>query len=58
MDWTFQQKLVGLISTIGLSDILEILLVAIIFYKLYKVIEGTRAITLAKGIFILFLANF
>ena len=58
MDWTFQQKLVGLISTIGLSDILEILLVAIIFYKLYKVIEGTRAITLAKGIFVLFLANF
>lgn len=58
MDWTFQQKLVGLISTIGLSDILEILLVAIIFYKLYKVIEGTRAITLAKGIFVLFVMNF
>ena len=37
---------------------MEILLVAIIFYKLYKVIEGTRAITLAKGIFVLFLANF
>lgn len=58
MDWTFPQKLVGLISTIGLSDILEILLVAIIFYKLYKVIEGTRAITLAKGIFVLFVMNF
>ena len=58
MDWTFQQKLVGLISTIGLSDVLEIILVAIIFYKLYKVIEGTRAITLAKGIFVLFLMNF
>ena len=58
MDWTFHQKLKGLISTIGLSDVLEILLVAIIFYKLYKVIEGTRAITLAKGIFVLFLVNF
>ena len=58
MDWTFPPKLVGLISTIGLSDILEILLVAIIFYKLYKVIEGTRAITLAKGIFVLFVMNF
>ena len=58
MDWTFQQKIVGLISTIGLSDVLEILLVAIIFYKLYKVIEGTRAITLAKGIFVLFVMNF
>lgn len=58
MDWSFPQKLMGLISTIGFSDILEILLVAIIFYKLYKVIEGTRAITLAKGIFVLFMANF
>ena len=57
-DWSFPLKLKGLISTIGLSDILEIILVAIIFYKLYKVIEGTRAITLAKGIFVLFFVNF
>lgn len=58
MDWSFPLKLQGLISTIRLSDVLEIILVAIIFYKLYKVIEGTRAITLAKGIFVLFLVNF
>ena len=58
MDWSFPLKLKGLISTIVLSDILEILLVAIIFYKLYKIIEGTRAITLAKGILVLFILNF
>lgn len=57
-DWSFPIKLKGLISTISISDILEIVLVAIIFYKLYKVIEGTRAITLAKGIFVLFFVNF
>ena len=58
MDWSFPMKLKGLISTIVFSDILEILLVAIIFYKLYKFIEGTRAITLAKGISVLFVMNF
>lgn len=54
----FPEKLVGLASTIQPSDILEILLVAIILYKLYAMIEGTRAITLVKGILILFMANF
>lgn len=57
-DWSFPLKLKGLISTISISDILEIVLVAVIFYKLYKVIEDTRAITLAKGIFVLFFVNF
>ncbi|MBR6012699.1 MAG: diadenylate cyclase CdaA [Selenomonadaceae bacterium] len=58
MDWSFPLKLKGLISTLVISDVLEILLVAVIFYKLYKIIEGTRAITLAKGIFVLFFLNF
>lgn len=57
-DISLPQKIGGLISTISFEDILEILLVAIIFYKLYKMIEGTRAITLVKGILVLFLANF
>lgn len=57
-DWSFPFKLKGLISTISISDVLEIILVAVIFYKLYEVIEGTRAITLAKGIFVLFFVNF
>ena len=51
-------KLAGLISTIRPSDLLEILLVAIILYKLYAMLEGTRAITLVKGILVLFMANF
>lgn len=54
----FPEKLFGLASTIRPSDILEILLVAIIFYKLYAMIEGTRAITLVKGILVLFMMNF
>ena len=54
----FQEKLLGLASTIRPADILEILLVAIIFYKLYAMIEGTRAITLVKGILVLFMMNF
>ena len=57
-DISLPQKIGGLISTISFLDVLEILLVAIIFYKLYKMIEGTRAITLVKGILVLFLANF
>jgi len=57
-DISLPQKIGGLISTIKPVDVLEILVVAIIFYKLYKMIEGTRAITLVKGILVLFLMNF
>lgn len=58
MNVVFPEKLVGLASTIRATDILEILLVAIILYKLYAMIEGTRAITLVKGILVLFVSNF
>ena len=54
----FPDKLFGLALTIRALDILEILLVAIIFYKLYAMMEGTRAITLVKGILVLFMTNF
>lgn len=57
-DIAVPSKLVGLASTIRPADILEILLVAIILYKLYAMIEGTRAITLVKGILVLFMVNF
>ena len=57
-DISLPQKIGGLISTISVVDVLEILLVAITFYKLYKMIEGTRAITLVKGILVLFVVNF
>ena len=55
---TLPAQIAGLISTIRPSDVLEILLVAIILYKLYAMLEGTRAITLVKGILVLFTANF
>ncbi len=57
VDLPFPEKVAGLISTIRPSDILEIILVAIILYKLYAMLEGTRAITLVKGILVLFSAN-
>lgn len=57
-NFTFPVKFTGLLSTIRPSDVLEILLVAIILYKLYAMLEGTRAITLVKGILVLFSANF
>lgn len=47
------EHLRGLVSTIGLRDVLDILLVAIILYKMYELLEDTRAITLVKGIIIL-----
>lgn len=43
----------GLISTVGLRDIVDILLVAVIFYKCYEMLKDTRAITLAKGFFVM-----
>ena len=56
-DLYWPEKLRGLLSTINFSDVLEIILVAIIIYKLYRVLEGTRAITLVKGILVLFTVN-
>ena len=58
MRFDMMEKMAGLVSTIRPSDLLEILLVAIIIYKLYAMLEGTRAITLVKGILVLFMANF
>ncbi|MBR5913848.1 MAG: diadenylate cyclase CdaA [Selenomonadaceae bacterium] len=56
-DLYWPEKLHGLIRTINASDILEIILVAVIIYKLYRMIEGTRAVTLVKGIFVLFMVS-
>ena len=46
-------QLRGILSTVDLLDIVDILLVAVIIYKLYQMLEDTRAITLVKGIGIL-----
>ena len=54
--WSARMK--GLISTVNFADVLEVILVAIIIYKLYRMIEGTRAVALVKGIIVLFTVNF
>ena len=47
--WQFH----GIISTIGPMDILDIIIVAVILYKVYVMLQDTRAITLVKGILVL-----
>lgn len=45
----------GIISTVGFWDIIDILLVAIILYKFYEMLQDTRAIALVKGLGVLML---
>lgn len=46
-------QLHGLLSTVGILDIIDILIVAAILYKAYEMLEDTRAITLVKGLLVL-----
>ena len=46
-------QLHGILSTVGILDIIDILIVAVIFYKIYEMLQDTRAITLVKGLIIL-----
>ena len=50
-------KLVFLISTIRITDIIDIFLVSFMFYKLFALIRGTRATQLIKGILFIFIAS-
>ncbi len=47
----------GIISTIGWRDVFDILLVAVLLYKLYMMIKDTRALTLLKGLVVLLVAT-
>ncbi len=47
----------GIISTIGWRDIVDIVLVAVLLYKLYMMIRDTRALTLLKGLIVLLVAT-
>ncbi|MGL5511904.1 MAG: diadenylate cyclase CdaA [Sporomusa sp.] len=47
----------GIISTIGLLDILDIVIVAYCLYKIYMMISGTRAVALLKGLIVLLFAT-
>ena len=55
MDFNFIDRLHGLISTVGLLDYIDILIVTILFYQIYQQIHDTRAITLVKGLMIIVL---
>lgn len=49
----FLNQLKGMVLTIRFLDIVDIVLVAIILYKTYEMLEDTRAFTLVKGLIIL-----
>lgn len=52
-DFTMPIQFHGVLSTIGWFDVLDILIVAVILYKIYVMLKDTRAITLVKGILVL-----
>ena len=43
----------SIISTLGILDVVDVTLVAVILYKIYMMLQDTRAITLIKGIIVL-----
>lgn len=47
----------GIIATIGLLDLADILIVAFFLYKLYVLIKDTRAAALLKGLIVLLMAT-
>lgn len=53
IDFDFPEKVRDLVSTIGPLDIFDIILVAMILYKSYQMIQDTRAITLVKGLMVI-----
>ena len=53
MDFEFPTKVRDLVSTMGALDVFDILVVAVILYKVYLMLQDTRAITLVKGLFVL-----
>ncbi|MBD3879237.1 MAG: TIGR00159 family protein [Quinella sp. 1Q5] len=53
LDFSFTEKVRDLVSTIGTLDIFDIILVAMILYKSYQMIQDTRAITLVKGLMVI-----
>ena len=53
IDFEFPAKVRDLVSTITILDIFDIIIVAAILYKLYQMIQDTRAITLVKGLMVI-----
>ncbi len=52
-DINFPLQLQGIWATVSLRDFLDIFIVAAILYKVYEMLQDTRAITLVKGLLVL-----
>ncbi|MBR3623143.1 MAG: diadenylate cyclase CdaA, partial [Selenomonadaceae bacterium] len=46
----FPRQVTSMLATIELVEILDIFLVAMLFYKIYDMVQNTRAATLVKGV--------
>ena len=53
IDFEFTAKVHDLIATITPLDVFDIIIVAIILYRAFKMIQDTRAMTLAKGLLVI-----
>ena len=53
IDFSLPSGFHGILSTITMLDVLDIFIVAIILYKVYEMLQDTRAITLVKGVLVL-----
>lgn len=53
---TFIGKSINYLSTIGFSDIIDILIVAVIIYKVIDLIRKTSSYNVAKGLFVILIA--
>ena len=57
LDLPIPSQIHGLIRTVGFWDVVDILIVAVILYKVYEMLQDTRAITLLKGLIVLMIVT-
>ena len=55
IDFEFPAKVRDLVSTITPLDVFDIIIVAAILYRMYRMIQDTRAMTLVKGLMVIVL---
>ncbi|KHM52711.1 hypothetical protein NZ47_03335 [Anaerovibrio lipolyticus] len=57
LDLPIPSQIHGLIRTVSFWDVVDILIVAVILYKVYEMLQDTRAITLVKGLIVLMIVT-
>ena len=57
LDLPIPSQIHGLMRTVGFWDVVDILIVAVILYKVYEMLQDTRAITLVKGLIVLMIVT-